>query len=161
MIPGLEVINLEANLRLKIKRNDWLLRKQPIIALYCELENELKFYNLEAWSLPFFLLWDWRTPLGKCCVLEQDTLSSFRPGRQENVTTWLNNCWQHRPKQPNKHLKIIKQIFQISSESSYLLLHLHQSAGQKYSAMDRTIPQCCLLTILKLKCWYLNRLKYK
>ena len=24
-------------------------RKQPIIALYFEFENELKFYNLEAW----------------------------------------------------------------------------------------------------------------
>ena len=26
------------------------VRKQPIIALYFEFENELKFYNLEAWS---------------------------------------------------------------------------------------------------------------
>ena len=34
-------------LRLKIKRNGWL---QPIIALYFKSENELKFYNLEAWS---------------------------------------------------------------------------------------------------------------
>ena len=25
------------------------VRKQPIIALYFELENELKFYNLETW----------------------------------------------------------------------------------------------------------------
>ena len=25
------------------------VRKQPIIALYLESENELKFYNLEAW----------------------------------------------------------------------------------------------------------------
>ena len=51
--PGLEVIKLEYSLRLKIKRNDWLLvdtcvRKQPIIARYFESENELKFYNLEA-----------------------------------------------------------------------------------------------------------------
>ena len=50
--PGLEVIKLEYILRLKIKRNDWLLaarvRKQPIIALYFESENDLKFYNLEA-----------------------------------------------------------------------------------------------------------------
>ena len=47
---GLEVIKLEYSLTLKIKRNDWLLRvrKQPIIALYFESENELKFYNLEA-----------------------------------------------------------------------------------------------------------------
>ena len=30
------------------------VRKQPIIALYFEFENELKFYNLEAWCLwPF------------------------------------------------------------------------------------------------------------
>ena len=54
MTPGLEVIKLENSLRLKIKRNDWLLagtsRKQPIIALYFEYENELKFYNLEACS---------------------------------------------------------------------------------------------------------------
>ena len=26
------------------------VRKQPIIALYFESENELKLYNLEAWS---------------------------------------------------------------------------------------------------------------
>ena len=50
---GFEVIKLEYNLRRKIKRNDWLLadtcvRKQPIIALYYESENELTFYNLEA-----------------------------------------------------------------------------------------------------------------
>ena len=49
--PGSEVIKLEFILRLKIKRYDWLLaNKQPIIALYFEFENELKFYNLEAWS---------------------------------------------------------------------------------------------------------------
>ena len=30
---GLEVIKLEFILRPKIKRNDWLVRKQPIIAL--------------------------------------------------------------------------------------------------------------------------------
>ena len=34
---------------LKIKPNDWLLADtKPIIALYFELENELKFYNLDA-----------------------------------------------------------------------------------------------------------------
>ena len=57
---GLEVIKLEYSLKLKLKRNDWLLadsmigclrtrvRKQPIIALYFEFEDELKFYNLNA-----------------------------------------------------------------------------------------------------------------
>ena len=47
---GREVIKLKYSLRLKIKRNDWLLavRKQPIIVLYFESENELKFYKLEA-----------------------------------------------------------------------------------------------------------------
>ena len=41
--PGLEVIKLEYSLRLKIKRNDWLLAgKQPIIVLYFESENELE-----------------------------------------------------------------------------------------------------------------------
>ena len=46
---------LEYSLRLKIKRNDWLLAdtrtpvcKQPIIALYFESKNEPKFYYLEA-----------------------------------------------------------------------------------------------------------------
>ena len=52
LTPGLEVIKLEYSLKLKIKCNDWLLvdtcHKQPIIALYFEFENELKFYNLEA-----------------------------------------------------------------------------------------------------------------
>ena len=28
------------------------VRKQPIIALYFEFENEFKFYNLEAWLTP-------------------------------------------------------------------------------------------------------------
>ena len=54
----LKVIKLEYILKLRIKRNDWLLAdtcrvcKQQIIALYFELENELKFYNFEAmcWS---------------------------------------------------------------------------------------------------------------
>ena len=53
--PGLEVIKPEYSLRFKIKHNDWLLatrfRKQPIIALYFESENEIKFYNLKARSL--------------------------------------------------------------------------------------------------------------
>ena len=56
MNAGLEVIKLEFILRLKIKRNDWLLvdrcvRKQPIVALYFESKTVLKFYNLEAWAL--------------------------------------------------------------------------------------------------------------
>ena len=38
---GPEVIKLKYRLKLKIKRNDW-----PIVALYFEFENELKFYNL-------------------------------------------------------------------------------------------------------------------
>ena len=49
--PGPEVIKLEYRLKLKIKHNDWLLVdtcKQPIIALYFEFENELKFPNLKA-----------------------------------------------------------------------------------------------------------------
>ena len=29
------------------------VRKQPIIALYFESENELKLYNLEAWAHSF------------------------------------------------------------------------------------------------------------
>ena len=50
--PGLEVIKLEFILKLKIKRNDWLLSdtcpQQPIVMLYFEFETVLKFYNLEA-----------------------------------------------------------------------------------------------------------------
>ena len=62
LIPGLEVIKLEYSLRLKIKRNHWLLadtrvRKQPIIALYFESENKLKLYNLEVRFLPTTSLW--------------------------------------------------------------------------------------------------------
>ena len=50
---GLEVIELEYSLRLKIKRNDWLLADtSPQAANHCaynfESENELKFYNLDA-----------------------------------------------------------------------------------------------------------------
>ena len=65
-ISGLEVIKLECSLKLKIKRNDWLLadtcpqarvRKQSIIALYFEFENELKFYNLGAWKEHFKQFW--------------------------------------------------------------------------------------------------------
>ena len=49
--PGPKVIKLEYSLKLKIKRNDWLLvHKQPIAALYFKFENELKLYNLRARS---------------------------------------------------------------------------------------------------------------
>ena len=41
--PGLKVIKLEFILKLKLR-----FRKQPIIALYHEYENELTFYHLEA-----------------------------------------------------------------------------------------------------------------
>ena len=50
--PGLEVIKFEFILRLKIKRNDWLLADTcPQAANHCALfesETILKFYNLEA-----------------------------------------------------------------------------------------------------------------
>ena len=36
---GPEVIKLEYSLKLKIKRNVWLLADTPIIALYFEFEN--------------------------------------------------------------------------------------------------------------------------
>ena len=39
--PGIEVVKLEFILRLKIKRNDWLLADTS--------ETGLKVYNLEAW----------------------------------------------------------------------------------------------------------------
>ena len=60
-LPGLEVIKLQYILRLKIKLNDWLLAdtcvcKQPIIELYFESENVLKFYNLETRLLPPWLM---------------------------------------------------------------------------------------------------------
>ena len=54
MMPGLEVIKLEFILRLRIKRNDWLLADTcPQAANHCALfesETVIKFYNLEAWS---------------------------------------------------------------------------------------------------------------
>ena len=53
--PGIEDIKLEYSLKLRIKRNNWLLvdmsAKQPIIALYFESENELEFYNFEACNI--------------------------------------------------------------------------------------------------------------
>ena len=49
--PGPEVIKLDSSLRLKKSAMIGCLRtrvrKQPIIALYFESENELKFYNLK------------------------------------------------------------------------------------------------------------------
>ena len=55
---GLEVFKLEFILKLKVKRNDWLLAdKQPIIELYFEFETVFKFYNLESslqWSVLSF-----------------------------------------------------------------------------------------------------------
>ena len=51
---GFEVIKLEFILRHQIKRNDWLHADTcPQAANHCayfESENELKIYNLEAWS---------------------------------------------------------------------------------------------------------------
>ena len=50
--PGLKAIKLEYNFKLKKSTMIGCLRtrvrKQPIIALYFESENELKFYNLKA-----------------------------------------------------------------------------------------------------------------
>ena len=50
--PGLEVIKLEFILRLRIKRNDWLLADTcPQAANHralFESETVIKFYNLEA-----------------------------------------------------------------------------------------------------------------
>ena len=63
---GLKVIKLEYILRLKIKSNGWRVRKQPIIALYYESENELKFYNLEARGLFKNMGND---PYKQCCLL--------------------------------------------------------------------------------------------
>ena len=40
--PGLDVMKLEYSLKLTSS-------KQPIVTLYFEFENELKFYNLESW----------------------------------------------------------------------------------------------------------------
>ena len=53
LLPGLEIIKLE-----------FILLKQPIIALYFEFETVLKFYNLEA-----------RSMTESCClpVLDTDT----------------------------------------------------------------------------------------
>ena len=58
MEPGPEVIKLEYSLKLKIKRNDWLLadtgpqaesvRKQPIIALYFELKSLMKCCSVKS-----------------------------------------------------------------------------------------------------------------
>ena len=48
MYPGLEVIKVEFILRLKIKRNDWLLADPCLV--YSESETALKFYNL--WARP-------------------------------------------------------------------------------------------------------------
>ena len=46
--PGLNVIKLEFILRLKIKRDDWLLADKCLQAAnHCAV---LKFYNLEAWE---------------------------------------------------------------------------------------------------------------
>ena len=65
--PGLEVMKLEFILKLKIKPNYGCLRtgvcKQPIIALYFEFENELKFYNLKArsfWNFAGVFVKVWR-----------------------------------------------------------------------------------------------------
>ena len=55
--PGFEVLKLEFILKLKKSAMINCLRtrvhKQPIIALYFELENVLKFYKLEVRSQPY------------------------------------------------------------------------------------------------------------
>ena len=45
------------------------VRKQPIIALHFEFENELKFYNLRTWLL----------------------LTSLHPAREGSQTSYLSN----------------------------------------------------------------------
>ena len=58
--PGLLVIKLEFNLKLKIKRNDWLLADTcPQAANHCDyfqFENELEFNNLEALFMVYFFV---------------------------------------------------------------------------------------------------------
>ena len=63
MTPDLEVIKLEYSIKLKIKRNDWLLVDTcPQATNHCALflfENELKFYNLK-YVLKKGLIWKQR-----------------------------------------------------------------------------------------------------
>ena len=85
---GLEVIKLEKSLKLKIKGNEWLLadsclqtrvRKQSIIALYFEFENELNFYNLKAWHVNFL-------PPGVVCrYFLQRVWTRIRPDRTASL----------------------------------------------------------------------------
>ena len=51
------------------------VRKQPIIALYFESENELKFYNLEASASSFLLRLcaQWVTNFKHACALHADS----------------------------------------------------------------------------------------
>ena len=94
VFPGPEVIKLEYSLKLNIKCNHLLLadikiksitigclqtcvREQPIIALYFELENQLEFYYLEAWSymFSFFILFDSKKKIQS--ELHSNVCSSF------------------------------------------------------------------------------------
>ena len=60
------------------------VRKQPIIALYFESENELKLYNLEAWSSAWWHVCSMQTQINLAisivaCVPRAD---SNQPGHQ-------------------------------------------------------------------------------
>ena len=61
--------------------------KQPIIALYFESENELKFYNLEAWSANV-------AHVPKiCCVniLDVVPFQSYDPINYHGLLCWIKS----------------------------------------------------------------------
>ena len=118
------------SLRLKKKHNDWqvadTVRKQPIIALYFEVENELKFYNLgpvsflsaslvliffplSSRSLHFLLL-------PNCSILSQHLCSHHH---------FILFALLHQPGilfVSNSHSHLFSPVLQISSLSSFAKL---------------------------------------
>ena len=63
------------------------VRKQPIIALYFESENELKLYNLETWSLQFCA----KDMLSAGAFIRINFIQTVQKGQASlNTSFWLN-----------------------------------------------------------------------
>ena len=63
------------------------VHKLPIIALYFESENELKFYNLEAWSQTM----SWKGLFWKKNADNKKSMQNYPACKELNNTYYINN----------------------------------------------------------------------
>ena len=107
------------------------VRKQPIIVLYIESENELKFYNLEAWSCCSPVIW---VSICQQILLLTTIFESF------DITSALNQPTGHYSQ---NQLKILSNT---SSCASVILAKILPQIGHPTASVK--ISVCQLLYIV-------------